>query len=133
MVLVRRSEMFLAATRSTGTGNSAVSALLMVVSTRVHPRHSRKASLSGIVAAGLWFLFFRSIQSIASIGMSAAILGLINIAFVAVIRGSAVRLGPEQFPELHSRVEHLAHRMGLRRTPDVYLMQGNGTLNAFAT
>ena len=89
--------------------------------------------LNALASAGLWFLFFRSIQSIASIGMSAAILGLINIAFVAVIRGSAVRLGPEQFPELHSRVEHLAHRMGLRRTPDVYLMQGNGALNAFAT
>ena len=60
--------------------------------------------LNALASAGLWFLFFRSIQSIASIGMSAAILGLINIAFVAVIRGSAVRLGPEQFPELHSRV-----------------------------
>jgi Zn-dependent protease with chaperone function len=89
--------------------------------------------LNALASAGLWFLFFRSIQSIASIGMSAAILVLMNIVSLTAIRGSAVRLGPEQFPELHARVEALARRMGLRRTPDVYLMQGNGALNAFAT
>jgi hypothetical protein len=55
-----------------------------------------------------------------------------NIAFVTSIRGSAVHLGPEQFPELHARVEELARRLGLRRTPDVYLMQQDGALNAFA-
>ena len=89
--------------------------------------------LSALASAGLWFMFFRSIPSLASIGMWGAFMGLMNIAFVAVIRGSAVRLGPEQFPELHARVEELARRIGLRRTPDVYLMQQNGTLNAFAT
>ena len=89
--------------------------------------------LNALAAAGLWFLFFRSLPSLASIGMWAAIMGLMNIAFVTVIRGSAVRLGPEQFPELHARVEELSRRIGLRRTPDVYLMQQNGALNAFAT
>jgi Zn-dependent protease with chaperone function len=89
--------------------------------------------VNAVASAGLWFLVFRSTSSIASIGMSATILILMNIAFVTLIRGSAVRVGPDQFPELHARVEDLARRMGLRRTPDVYLMQGNGALNAFAT
>jgi hypothetical protein len=55
-----------------------------------------------------------------------------NVVLVASIRGNAVRVGPAQFPELHRRVDELARRIGLRRTPDVYLMQQDGALNAFA-
>src|SRR6185503_9925154 len=89
--------------------------------------------LNALASAGIWFLLFRSIPSLASAAMWGAFLGLTNIAFVTAIRGSAVRLGPEQFPELHARVEELARRMGFRRMPDVYLMQQDGALNAFAT
>ena len=89
--------------------------------------------LNALASAGLWFLFLRSFQSSISIVMSGAIFALMNVAFVAVIRGSAVRLGPEQVPELHARVEELARRMGFRRAPAVYLMQQDGALNAFAT
>jgi Zn-dependent protease with chaperone function len=88
--------------------------------------------LNALASAGLWFLFVRSFQSWPYIGVWAAILGLMNIAFVTSIRGSAVRLGPNQFPKLHARVDEIARRVGLRRTPDVYLMQQNGAMNAFA-
>jgi Zn-dependent protease with chaperone function len=89
--------------------------------------------LNAVASAGMWFLFFRSIQSIVYIAMSCAFLLLMNIASIAAIRGSAVRLSAEQFPDLHARVADLARRMGLRRTPDVFLMQQDGALNAFAT
>lgn len=89
--------------------------------------------LNGLAAAGLWYLLLRSFQSIGYIGVWAAILLLMNVAMIAAVRGSAVRLGPDQFPELHARVEQLARRVGLRRVPDAYLMQQNGALNAFAT
>jgi len=56
-----------------------------------------------------------------------------HLAFVTHIRGSAVRLGPEQFPELHRRVEELAARAGIGKMPEAYLMQAGGTLNALAT
>jgi Zn-dependent protease with chaperone function len=88
--------------------------------------------LNALASAGLWFLLLRSTQSIPYIVGWAALLGLMNIAFVTSIRGSAVRLGPDQFPELHARVAEIAGRLGLRRTPDVYLMQQDGALNAFA-
>jgi Zn-dependent protease with chaperone function len=88
--------------------------------------------LNALASAGLWFVFLRSPQSIPYIAGWVAILSLMNLAFVTSIRGSAVRLGPEQFPELHARVVELAGRLGLRRTPDVYLMQQDGALNAFA-
>jgi Zn-dependent protease with chaperone function len=88
--------------------------------------------LNALASAGLWFLFLQSFQSVAYVAVWVAILGLMNVAFVTSIRGSAVRLSFDQFPELHGRVEELARRMGLRRTPDVYLMQQDGALNAFA-
>lgn len=58
---------------------------------------------------------------------------LMNAALVAHVRGSAVRLGPQQFPELHRRVEEIARRIGMDDVPDAYLMQAGGALNAFAT
>jgi Zn-dependent protease with chaperone function len=88
--------------------------------------------LNALASAGLWFVFLRSPQSIPYVAGWVAILSLMNIAFVTSIRGSAVHLGPDQFPELHARVVELAGRLGLRRTPDVYLMQQDGALNAFA-
>ena len=47
-------------------------------------------------------------------------------------RGSAVRLSREQFPKIHAVKEDFARRLELSRDPELYLMSGNGTLNAFA-
>lgn len=55
-----------------------------------------------------------------------------QLAFVSYIRGSAVRLGPNQFPELHAQVVELSRAMEME-PPATYLMQAGGSLNAFAT
>jgi Zn-dependent protease with chaperone function len=47
-------------------------------------------------------------------------------------RGSAVRLSPRQFPDIHAVKDDFARRLNLQRDPEIYLMSGNGTLNAFA-
>ncbi len=47
-------------------------------------------------------------------------------------RGSAVRLSPRQFPDIYAVKDDFARRLDLRRDPEIYLMSGNGTLNAFA-
>src|ERR687898_239657 len=47
-------------------------------------------------------------------------------------RGSAVRLSPRQFPDIYALKEDFARRLNLQREPEIYLMSGNGTLNAFA-
>jgi Zn-dependent protease with chaperone function len=48
------------------------------------------------------------------------------------IRGSAVRVSERQFPMLHRLVQEHARRLGLKRTPEVYLLESGGLLNAFA-
>jgi Zn-dependent protease with chaperone function len=50
----------------------------------------------------------------------------------ASIRGTAVELSPRQYPELYRTADTFAHRLGLRRRPQIYLGNGNGALNAFA-
>jgi Zn-dependent protease with chaperone function len=47
-------------------------------------------------------------------------------------RGSAVRLSPRQFPDIYAVKDDFARRLNLRRDPEIYLMSGNGALNAFA-
>jgi Zn-dependent protease with chaperone function len=47
-------------------------------------------------------------------------------------RGTAVQLSERQYPELYETVEGFARAIGLRRRPDLFLANGNGTLNAFA-
>jgi Zn-dependent protease with chaperone function len=47
-------------------------------------------------------------------------------------RGSAVRLSPRQFPDIYAVKEDFARKLNLRRDPEIYLMSGNGALNAFA-
>src|SRR3712207_5354754 len=47
-------------------------------------------------------------------------------------RGSAVRLSRQQFPDIYAVKEDFARRLGLKRDPEVYVMSGNGVLNAFA-
>jgi Zn-dependent protease with chaperone function len=81
--------------------------------------------------------------------LSGPVVDAIRVAFVALlllvpglvvyrqltragIRGSAVRLSRRQFPDIYAVKEDFARRLGLRRDPEIYLMSGNGALNAFA-
>src|SRR6516164_9933738 len=50
----------------------------------------------------------------------------------ASIRGTAVQLSRTQFPDLYASMDDFARTLGLKRTPALYLSNGNGTLNAFA-
>lgn len=73
------------------------------------------------------------------------IVGLLYAPFIAVfvvlghalalarITGQSIRVGSRQLPELYRMVEKAAERLGLERVPEVYIVQGGGFLNAFAT
>ncbi|HEX5166601.1 MAG TPA: M48 family metallopeptidase [Thermomicrobiales bacterium] len=51
----------------------------------------------------------------------------------ASVLGQAVQLSPDQFPDIYAVKDDYARRLGLRRDPEIYLVNGNGTLNAFAS
>lgn len=86
-----------------------------------------------LASLGLWFLLAVSLIGIVYALLIGLFLFLAHVGFVAHVRGSGVRLGPDQLPGLHARVEALARRAGLARVPEAYLMQAGGSLNALAT
>jgi Zn-dependent protease with chaperone function len=50
----------------------------------------------------------------------------------AATRGTAVELSPRQYGDLYQTADEFAQRLGLRRRPQIFLANGNGSLNAFA-
>jgi Zn-dependent protease with chaperone function len=86
-----------------------------------------------LAALAIWLLLAFSIIGLIYAVLIGLLLFVSHLAFIAHLRGSAVRLGPGQLPELHRRVEELAERIGLRRAPVAYVMQAGGVLNALAT
>lgn len=53
--------------------------------------------------------------------------------YVGGIRRNGVKLSTEQFPELYQKAISVAKDMGLQKTPDIYVVESEGMLNAFAT
>jgi Zn-dependent protease with chaperone function len=51
----------------------------------------------------------------------------------ASILGQAIRLSREQFPDIYAVKDEFARQLNLPRNPEIYLANGNGTLNAFAS
>jgi Zn-dependent protease with chaperone function len=87
---------------------------------------------TGLISAAIWLFVAITIVGLAYAAFFGAFFFAAHAGFVAHVRGSAVKLGPDQFPELNNAVESLARRMGMP-VPEVYLMQAGGTLNALAS
>lgn len=50
----------------------------------------------------------------------------------AIARANGVRVGPDQFPELHRRYHAIAEQLGMSAVPALYVINGNGVVNAYA-
>jgi Zn-dependent protease with chaperone function len=70
----------------------------------------------------------------ALVGLLLLIPGLIIVRETqrASVRGTAVELSTRQYGDLYRMADDFAHKLGLRRRPQIFLSNGNGTLNAFA-
>ncbi len=54
-------------------------------------------------------------------------------ALISYLKGTAIKITPRQFPDLHARLIACCERLGITRVPDCYLLNGQGGFNAFAT
>jgi len=50
----------------------------------------------------------------------------------AKTRAKSVRVTEKNFPEIYQKSVEFTHKLGLKKVPEVYIMQGNGVINAFA-
>lgn len=53
--------------------------------------------------------------------------------YYAQYRANSIRITEKNFPEIYQIVEEYSRRLGMKKTPRVYLTQENGLLNAFST
>lgn len=49
------------------------------------------------------------------------------------VRADGIRTGPEQFGDVYRIWVEMAQKLGMKKIPDLYIQNGNGALNAFAT
>ena len=89
--------------------------------------------LVGVFSFFVWFALILSLFGIIYIGLIGVVLFVGHVVFIAHVKGSGVKLGPDQFPDLHQAVDRLARRMGFDAVPDAYVVQAGGLLNAMAT
>lgn len=96
------------------------------------------SAISMVIYAGICFclLTVRNIMAIVPFAIYAcfflAIYKLGSLLLLGHLKGNAVKINEKQFPDIYAIVKEHASRLELDRIPDVYLLQGNGLLNAFA-
>jgi Zn-dependent protease with chaperone function len=93
------------------------------------------AKALGVIAAVFVFLILIGVTY--GVALITLPIGLLADYFnrkktMALLRGSAVEVGPQQLPELHACGEEFARRLGLREAPAIYIVEGN-VINAAAT
>jgi Zn-dependent protease with chaperone function len=52
--------------------------------------------------------------------------------FIGHIKGNAIKISKKQFPDVFDIVQNYSLALNLKKVPEMYVLQGNGILNAFA-
>jgi Zn-dependent protease with chaperone function len=101
----------------------------------VYKHEPRLFAFSLAISLVFWFVLIVSTLGIALLWL--LFLGLFYLfaqsALIAYLKGTAVRVGPSQFPDLHGRVVQSCRKLGVATLPEVFLLNGDGIFNAFAT
>lgn len=58
---------------------------------------------------------------------------VISAIFIGYIKGNAIKISEKQFPEVFDIIRAHSQKLELNKVPEMYILQGNGVLNAFAT
>ncbi len=97
------------------------------------PRERKLFAIAATFSSIVWLVLMISVIGFAA----AALVGLIALfahrLFMARVVGNGVRVGPRQLRDLMRRIEAAAHKLGMDRVPQAYVLQARGRLNAFAT
>lgn len=80
----------------------------------------------------VWVVLVVTIFGLIYAAIFAVVFWLANGLMVARLRSEAVKVDERQMPELHAAFREICTRLGMARTPALYLVQAGGALNAFA-
>ncbi len=80
-----------------------------------------------------WLLLAFTLVGLVYALMFGVMLWFGNGLLIAYLRSEAIKVGPDQLPELHAAFQQVCERLGVASVPSLYVVQSGGLLNAFAT
>lgn len=101
----------------------------------VYTRERSLSTITLVLGVIAWLLLIGGTFGIALLYILGGFIGYVfaQSAWVASVRGTAVRITPEQLPDLYARLEHCCKALEIDTVPETYILNGNGLFNAFAT
>lgn len=106
----------------------------MALDSRFRSPKERPLFVTGVILSSVaWLVLVVSIVGLVYAALGAFLVLCAHALFLAHVRANGVRVDERQLPELHARARAAAAKLGLASLPEVYVLQGGGLLNAFAT
>ena len=114
--------------------NSIKAPIMINIKSIRHPKESTYFTIAAIVGVLIW-----TMALFATIGLILIYLLLIALVlwisgqyFKAIIYGNSVKVSSRQYAELHKIISEQSQLLQLETTPDVFIYNGSGMVNAFA-
>lgn len=99
----------------------------------IHPNEKNYFIIALVISLLIYFWLVSTIIGIFYILLLAFISFCLHGIWLGRIRSNGVKLTTQQFPSVYSKVELLCQRMNINTVPDIFIIQSDGMLNAFAT
>lgn len=102
--------------------------------TLIYPRERTLSRITLVLGLLGWALLIVGTLGIALAYVLMAFIAYLfaQSAWVAYVRGNAVQVTAQQFPDLYARLEHCCKTLNIDTVPETYILNGNGLFNAFA-
>lgn len=106
----------------------------MSLSARIRsPKEEPLFILGLIFSLACWLVLVITVVGLIYGAMILLFVLVAHALFLAHVHGNGLRISERQLPDLDQRIKEAARKLGLAKVPEVYILQSNGLLNAFAT
>lgn len=101
----------------------------------VYPRERVLGGMTLVLGLVFWLCLIAGTFGVALLALAAGFVVYLfaQSALIAHIKGNGVELSHAQFPDLHGHFLACCERLQIGLRPKAYVLNGNGSLNAFAT
>ena len=101
----------------------------------VYPRERTLGTITLILGLIAWLALVIGTFGIALLVLAAGFVAYLfaQSAVIAHLRGNGVEISETQFPDLYGNFSACCDRLQIKTRPQAFVVNGNGTLNAFAT
>jgi Zn-dependent protease with chaperone function/Tfp pilus assembly major pilin PilA len=113
----------------------------------IFPRDRALTVLSMVLGVAVWgivaAMLVRWVDAQALLGATSVAVIILLVAFIAYafvksaaiahLRGNAIEVSEHQLPDLHKQLSECCGALGVSKCPTMFVQNGNGVMNAFAT